>query len=433
MKRSAKSRVRPGQGGTRAVVLGLCLSVLIAPLASAAEESETELLMKLLREAAKSDQFDADELRSSLAGFSSDMVPILFAVMDTGIVPDGETAVVMPDALRGSLWGAFSQFDTAPIRNHVSRFADAKFGERTRLHALKLLGAVGSSNDLALLGQLAVPEGVQPTDAVRIPFGYAVASIFERDPSAIQDVRKLYSDCHGSLRPKLLECISRANSPEKLSVLSGLLRLAPRADSYVLRTIGGLAGSGRGTSDEYVCGSVRMFLIDQEPLLVQAAAQTLGALRDEGAIEPLIELLREGVPQLAPVALQALIQITGRNFGTASDAWRAWFDEEQRWWSVEASRIFRDLRDANPGRVAAAIQAVSTHSLNREELATAVLGVLAREEPSLRMLACITLGNLGAEGARPRIQELLEDPDPDVRAAAKAAVSRLTFRILPHH
>jgi len=410
------------------------LVVFAAPIAASEDEpSEAERLMQLLRDATEAEQIDPPQLMRSLSEFSPDVIPILFAVLDTGIIPSGETATLLAEDIRGAVWGAFAAYPPVAIRAHVAKFADAKYKERTRLNALKLLGGVGDVDDLVLIGQLAAPTGSSPTDSVRVPFGYAIAKIFERDPGAVMRVRRLYQNCHASLRPKLLERISRANTTEKLAVLSGLLSLAPESDSYVLRSIGDLASSGRGTTDEYVCGNVRAFLFSHDHFLVQAAAQTLGALRDEGAIEQLIGLLREDNPRTKPVALNALVSITAHNFGANAEAWQIWYDEEKRWWRNEASRVFDDLRQPNPGRVAAAIQLVSMHSLYREELATALLTVLDRDEPSLRRMACITLGNLGAEGARAGLQELLDDPDEDVRAAAKAAVSRLTFRIIPRH
>ena len=412
----------------------MVLVVFCAPIAASQEEpSEAERLMQLLRDAIEEELIDTPQLMRSLSEFSPEVIPILFAVLDTGIIPSGDSATRIPEDIRGSIWGAFAAYPPVAIRSHVTKFADAKYNERTRLNALKLLGGVGDVDDLVLIGQLAAPTGTSPADSVRVPFGYAVAKIFERDPGAVLSVKRLYTSCHASLRPTLLERVRSSSTTERLTVLSGLLSLVTKSDSYVLRSIGELASSGRGTSDEYACGKVRSFLFDHDDFLVQAAAQTLGALRDEGAIEQLIELVRESNPQTKPVALNALIAISGHNFGADEKTWQTWYNKEKRWWRLEASRVFDDLRHSNPGHVAAAIQLVSMHSLYREELATALLTVLGRKEASLRRLACITLGNLGAEGARAGLQALLDDPDEDVRAAAKAAVSRLTFRIIPRY
>jgi hypothetical protein len=53
-----------------------------------------------------------------------------------------------------------------------------------------------------------------------------------------------------------------------------------------------------------------------------SAAKTLGEIGDESAVDALIEAL--GMPSLAPTAAESLQAITGKSFGTSSDAWRRW-------------------------------------------------------------------------------------------------------------
>ncbi len=421
--------------GRRLVASRLLASGLIVVALSssivAEEPSETERLMSVLREAATAEEVNFGALKITLDEFGSESLPVLFAVMDTRIIPADDSVLFLSDGILNSIWSSFAHFTASDIRLFLSRFSDAKYSERTRINAIKLIGGMGSSQDLPLIGRLAAPQDAVPSDSVLTPFGFAVAKIFERDSIAAQTAQSLYTELHASLRPTLLDRVGHAQTPERLAILAGLLNLAPESDSHVLRTIREIASSGRGTSDEYVCGNVRVFLDNTNPLLVQVAAQTAGALRDEGAIESLIELMEEHDPQKSSVALESLINICRHNFGSEPARWRNWYNQEKRWWRSEASHVFDDLRHEEPGKVAAAIQAVSMRSLYREELATALLSVLERDEPSLRLLACHTLGDLGAEGARGSLQRLLADPDPAVQAAAKAAVSKLTFRVLP--
>lgn len=396
-----------------------------------ASRTPTEAALELLRTSASGEGVDGHALGVQLAAFGPETIPLLFAALDTGIVPADDGPLVLADVVTSALWSSFAHFNVGSVRGHLATLADERFGERTRSHALQLLGGVGSAQDFGLLARLAAPEGVHPTTTVRQPFAYALARLLQRDPGALRWIDSVYDSIHESLRPTLLSTIARSEAPDRLVVLASLLGRVRDADVHVLRELESIASSGRGTTDEYVCGSVRGYLAESDTALVQAAAQALGALRDEGAIPGLIDLLRDEDAFTAPSAVRALTAICRYNFGSDADRWQRWYQGEKAWWRHEASDVFSDLRDSDPGVVAAAVQQLSTRTLYREELATSLLVVLERPEPTLRMLACVSLGSLGAEGARPALSKLLEDEDPAVRSAAQAAVSKLSFRIIP--
>ncbi|MFT5285369.1 MAG: hypothetical protein ACI8TQ_001532 [Planctomycetota bacterium] len=408
------------------LALGFCPSRVQAD-----ETVPGEVLIQLIQGAVDSEQVDSEKLYKSVERLGPEILPVLFAVLDTGIIPSVTGAQLLPEEIVSALWASFASIPESDLRRHVSQFADARYKERTRRTALKVLGSFGRTRDLDLLGQLSAPEGSSPSSAIGKSFGYAITNFFERDPRALREIQQLYINIHGSLRPTLIERIGRSASPERLSILSAILGRVPLSDPQVLNQIGVIASSGRGTSDEYVRGSVRAYLMEKDPLIVQIAAKTAGVLRDEGAISQLIDIVASDNVQTSPTAVRALIRICGHNFGTDARRWEHWYSREKAWWQSEASQVFRKLRHSDPGEVAASIQLLSTHTLYREELATELLCVLDRKEPGLRKLGCVILGSLGAEGARNGLILLLEDPDLEVRLAAKAAVSRLTFRVIP--
>ena len=61
----------------------------------------------------------------------------------------------------------------------------------------------------------------------------------------------------------------------------------------------------------------------------RGAVEALGALGDEGAVRQLLDLLTDPDPTLVQTVQIALANITKRDFGTNSERWGAWWDENQ--------------------------------------------------------------------------------------------------------
>ena len=100
--------------------------------------------------------------------------------------------------------------------------------------------------------------------------------------------------------------------------------------------------------------------------------------------------------------------------------------------AVDVDLVLICTPDDAVATVAASITEVSQHRLYRRELATALVTVLEREEPTLRRLACAALGGLHATQVRQALMPLLSDPDVGVRESARAALGQLSTRLVRH-
>jgi hypothetical protein len=67
-------------------------------------------------------------------------------------------------------------------------------------------------------------------------------------------------------------------------------------------------------------------LRDPDPETRCEAARRLGSLGDSRAVPALISTLRDEVPEVTPVAVAALREITGEDFGDNADKWEVWYE-----------------------------------------------------------------------------------------------------------
>lgn len=78
-------------------------------------------------------------------------------------------------------------------------------------------------------------------------------------------------------------------------------------------------------------------LQEEEPLVREMAAWTLGKIDDARAVEPLIRALKDEEPVVRESAAGALQEITGEDFGQDQQEW-------QLWWNKQESKRFFLLR-----------------------------------------------------------------------------------------
>ncbi len=398
-----------------------------------ADVTTLQRTLELVRQASRAETTDAVTLRQELAAQGDAAIPMLFAVADTGIVPSGvvepEIYVVPPPVL-ATIWATFAELRPSAIRDHVEGFARADVPARTRMTALRLVGGTGATGDLVLMAGLAAPERTDPSPDMVAAFQRALATLVDREPSALRWIQELFEEAHPALWKPTLQVISRSQEPDRLMALASLLGAVPKADAFVIGEIGGLARRGLGTLDEYVRGSVRGYLDSKDENLLRAATRTSGELCDEAAVADLIHILGREDEETAKIAHAALRCITSCDLGSQASRWEAWHREEQRFWREESHIWIASLRSSEPADVARSLNKLSTWRLYRHELASAIVPVLDRSEPSLRRMACAALAALGSPAVREEIEPLLHDRDPSVAEAAREALSRLSYRVL---
>lgn len=174
--------------------------------------------------------------------------------------------------------------------------ARARTGE---LEAVQLIGEVGDPR---------VPSSASLSD-VRIDEAIAaIASFLQADDpllrvQALESVRRLATRARDVYRNKFPDLLDPSLSDPEVEVRWR----AAWAMGRIERT----------------SPALRAALADPHPLVAERAAWALGEVRDEEAIDGLLDAL-EREPRVATQAARALGRITGLRHGAEPDAWRAW-------------------------------------------------------------------------------------------------------------
>jgi len=133
--------------------------------------------------------------------------------------------------------------------------------------------------------------------------------------------------------------------PVPLAVLCGLISFAESAESPDARERGAvllngllLDGASRTKIVTMLCALCSSDH-GNDPLVITAAIESLGAARDLQAMDTLIGFLESGEPQIRTKAARALYEITYRGFGGDAAAWKAWWDQNR---SFGRDRILED-------------------------------------------------------------------------------------------
>ncbi|MEM7309304.1 MAG: hypothetical protein AAF682_21650 [Planctomycetota bacterium] len=366
-----------------------------------------------------------------------DAIPALALLLDEGWIAaewrsDGGPGVRLTTGLDEALLAALAAQPLVELRAFLGARAAAAPppSEDQRRTALRVLARAGNAADVELLIELAAP----PAEETGVPatrrrlLEQALGEVVARDPDAAWRVRERFARVDGSLLSSLVRGVAQAEADVALRALADLLTRRQTADPLLLAELGKVAERVSPPADELVLAAVRACL-DSPPCAV-LAAQALGALEDCDSAAVLIELLEVEDPNVAAAAGGALERIFGRG-PRGARAWREWHAAELRWWNKESVVCFRELRSTDAAEAASAIRRVAGHRIYRHELATALAHCLTRREPDLVRLACGALADVGSAAAVPALIEALSHVDPEISAAAHAALQRITGRDLP--
>ncbi|HVE14150.1 MAG TPA: HEAT repeat domain-containing protein [Elusimicrobiota bacterium] len=229
----------------------------------------------------------------------------------------------------------------------------------------------------------------------------------------------------GALRAEVVRALGRAGGPRgAVTVREGVVDRDPVVAAASLETVGRLKDAGALDAVLLQCAS-------PNPRLARAAMEAVGALRDPRA-EPALRaaLTAEREPLAAAYALRRLGRFDGAE--TLEKAAAGPTGED----SLEAARYLLMLGKSSGFRVLT--RALEEGSGAQEQAAATLLGScgdaraavpLARALGSaylpLRLAAARALGELGGDRARYELAQRGKDPDPGVRAAVRESRARL--------
>jgi len=396
--------------------------------------AEEEAALRLLRSLRSKQRPPEDELVASLSLPGEVLLPLLFEVLQRRNVPvldEGEDQILSEIQERVVL-RTFESYDREFVLAHLEPKLVVGAEARLRHAALLALGHAGRANDLMQLFELALPTGELALERpMAKALERAVAALVRRVPATLDMLIQLRRITRPELLPSLIEAVGVAGDPRGLAFLSDVLYWSEPLALDILSQIPRLGPSGDVALDEPMRVRLRVFLASDQPGHGRAAITALTALGDLESVGAFIGLLASEDRGLRENAHWALKQLTGLSFSPTVETWARWHQSELSWMVRSRAPEFHRLQQGDAGEAAAALRTLLQHPFARNELCATLPELLKSRHVPLRELACKTLGELEVVAATEKLVWALEDPMPEVRQAAHAALRRLTHLDLP--
>lgn len=372
------------------------------------------------------------ELRRRLQAVESAEVPLLFFFAAEGRLPDGDAGdPARIEEQRGLVREALAARPRRELVPFLEDMAARPQGTSVRLEAQRLIGAIGTGEQLRLLTRWTAPPqaGANLAPELRAGLTRALTAILARDPTALPQFPGLLSESPPGMASSIVEALAATRSAQATRLLASLLGRMPGLDGLLLTRLAERARPLEG--DEATFDAVRRYLRQRDATLVCAAARVCGQLRDDGAVETLVALMEHGDERVRRSVFDALQRISGLDFGPDAARWTSWYHAEMRWWEEEADSLLANIERARGLEFMRAAREVLEHRLYRDRIAESFVQALGRDNAAEVRSACQALEQLGSTQAVDALVECLERDDPLVRAAAWKALRKLTGADLP--
>jgi HEAT repeat protein len=408
------------------------LAVALVTIPSRVQDDDPGVeIASILGEARSVERSEAEE---SVAALGFDAIPRVFDALAQGqlrVITERGAMELRPlepyEAI--VLHGALARMSATDVRAFLRGLAAAPLGAEERGLALRLLGDVGQCADVELLVTLTLPlDGGRVPGPERRAFQSGLEAILGREPCAPRTLIEAYRGVPVDLAAAVVWATGRMDSSQGLETLARMLGVLGDADPLILAEMARLGDVVPHPVPEEARAKARPFLVsnDLERLLV--AVSTVNKLEDHEAVPLLIDLTDHPVRAVSNAAAEALRETSGIDRGRDTEAWEEWYVRSEEWWRYEAPELLASVPDGEVSLASRALLEVSKWRFYRHDLAPVVAQALGRDETELVVLACAVLGHLGSWTALPDLVDCVGDPDPDVRAAAVAALRRITGR-----
>ncbi len=320
----------------------------------------------------------------------------------------------------------------AEVLRTLTKQATANPTAAWRGAALELLRWHASATEVPLLVELVSgARGEVPSDGPLVEgFQVTLVEIVRRDAGIYGQLDWLLAHAP-PLRPTVVHALGIAGDPEALPHLAEMLE-DREITGVVLQEIARLGPRAPRDARAGLADRVRPFLAASDRAARGHAIRGLVALRDEKAVQLLIEIVESPDARGQGTVFASLRELTGKNLPDQAERWRRWYAEERRWLEADAAAALEKVSSEKEADVVAAIREISGHGLERDRLAEAIARVL-REHSSavVRGQACIGLERLGSRVGLEALVQSLADPDPSVGGQALQALRSITRLSLP--
>lgn len=369
-------------------------------------------------------------LAQQIVKLGQEAVPVLFDRLERraelvlasaqGTLPGGRDrahAVVL-DALRGA--------PRSIVRAELLRRAMGSPEPARRGGALFCMAAIGGAEELPSMFTLAEPA-LDP-DGFESPFErIAVEALHEvahDDPMAWRYVLTLLPSLPIPTSQAVLRGAAADAGMEALELLAHALDVLASRRLDVLAALQAASARAELPVPERVRRRARELMESGDDQVAAQSALLCGKFEDSEAAEALVGLLQSPSASVRRNAHWSLRRISGLGLREDPRRWRAWLDDEQRWWSGEFEHARARLSDPDVGVVRAAILDLGRRRLGRERLTVELVDVLAHSDVDTAEIAARAIGALGSRAAMTEIEAVRADLEPRVRSALDAAMAR---------
>ena len=359
------------------------------------------------------------ELSARLARLGKAAIPELFSAL--ALAPD--EPVNASEREERVVLEALASLPVEDLRAYFRSRLKSGLSMDERRALLDVLERVGSAQDLSLA--YSVAQVGAEAGGLAAGLESLVARLLGDDPQGLATVRRWILLAPPELCSALIRGVGRSACPSALAMLVDLLGRQPDLDRELLPEVALLCVRRSGPPEGEIVSVVAEFLWSDDPFLLREALVALGALEDFQSTPRMIELLDHPDRGVRAASLGALESLSGLRFGAGAARWRAWHRAESSWFDEHRERLADELRSDAPEVAVKALGEISQHRFRRHESARSVTEALAHPDLRVRRLACLTLGRLGSIGTIEALEQALEDPQEEVRAAARAALDLL--------
>jgi hypothetical protein len=310
----------------------------------------------------------------------------------------------------------------------VLELVDARLAQPLELAELfalcKALGGRAAAESVVLALELAVAAGPRLGDErLQNAFEATLTTLLAPGTAGLPNLRRSWAKLPGEALAPAVRALAAAGDPAGLELVTERLAFDTELAPELLAAIGTLGARAEPRARLSAAESVLWYLRRcQSPAAIQGAVVCLGRLGDDGAVPELLPLLGSEDEGIRLTAWRALRSLTGLGYPPERESWEAWCREEERWFRSRAPKLFADLESTDLADVVTAIQEVSAHRLHREVLVEELSTPLSDERQEVRRQACIAHQRLGRRSSLPYLEELLADPDLQVRGAVERAI-----------
>ena len=140
----------------------------------------------------------------------------------------------------------------------------------------------------------------------------------------------------------LIQGLLGGSDGERMAAVEGLIAMGPAGQQAIPQLVQALDNQDPAVltaifevlgaqPPELIVPQLAQALSGGDPQVINAIAQQLGSLGPQAmpAVEPLIQAMANANEQTAAALAQALASITGQNFGIDAAAWQQWWAEQQ--------------------------------------------------------------------------------------------------------